>query len=532
MGNMLLLGSILSLLTLSIYTPSAFLLVQDPTSLESTGPYEVDVELESSTHDRLSGESADQTKALLEVHDSFVFATVSFVDPMGTQESIQVELGKQGDIIIKIDEYIASNLQHLIHARNEEGHLHFHEDMHRLEIMNSILFEGHLSILKIYPTNIRINLGFESENRKRILINVNKSDCVNSFQKAMESVSREITAWDASAYEKLEAQHSILISTWDIVEASIADNNQMYAMYFYENARELVQNEDMLFVYDIPSAVPTGIGNVMLGFISLLSVHKNIKIKCQPTVLGNYSKILSSKFVYDNDLDLGKPQVAFASYNLLVMKDEESSFPEVSPHRNDYVVLPDNPRIKAYFSDKYLLNSQFDTSAIPKNVKKRVLSAIRDIVFTSEVRHLQEDVVDRLDHPSAGVTVRSYTAIHEKIDNIATETPHDELPSVYMPQILDLIRNNGIKSLFIAYDNPELLKPIFEPHLSTLGIPVLSLQEHSVEPLVKAAVEVLSLSETTYLIGSNASSFVHLAYWLGRCKHKEVLDPRSATNGC
>ena len=61
--------------------------------------------------------------------------------------------------------------------------------------------------------------------------------------------------------------------------------------------------------------------------------------------------------------------------------------------------------------------------------------------------------MDMLDHPSAGVTVRSYTAIHEKIDNIATETPHDELPSVYMPQILDLIRNNGTKSLFIAYDN-------------------------------------------------------------------------------
>ena len=91
MRNMLLLGSILSLLTLSVYTPSAFLLVQDPTSLESTGRYEVDVELESSTHDsRLSGESLDQTQALLEVHDSFVFATVSFVDPMGTQGSIQV----------------------------------------------------------------------------------------------------------------------------------------------------------------------------------------------------------------------------------------------------------------------------------------------------------------------------------------------------------------------------------------------------------------------------------------------------------
>ena len=80
MGNMLLLGSILSLLTLSVYTPSAFLLVQDPTSSESTGPYEVDVELESSTHDRLSGESADQTKALLEVHDSFVFATSFVID--------------------------------------------------------------------------------------------------------------------------------------------------------------------------------------------------------------------------------------------------------------------------------------------------------------------------------------------------------------------------------------------------------------------------------------------------------------------
>ena len=97
--------------------------------------------------------------------------------------------------------------------------------------------------------------------------------------------------------------------------------------------------------------------------------------------------------------------------------------------------------------------------------------------------------------------------------------------TAYEEAMLAIIRQYGIRTIFMAYDNPALLEPQFESFLislkTTLQIQVMSFDsfdDKPISPLEKAAVEMLTLSRTTHLLGDARSTFLMAAYWFGECR--------------
>jgi len=93
-------------------------------------------------------------------------------------------------------------------------------------------------------------------------------------------------------------QMSVLHNIWDVV-GNLLVLDERHRTHFIANAKKLIDDESVTFLVELPMGIPTGLGNVLRGLVTSLSVHENTKLRNRPEyVLGDYESILNRKHMF------------------------------------------------------------------------------------------------------------------------------------------------------------------------------------------------------------------------------------------
>lgn len=251
-------------------------------------------------------------------------------------------------------------------------------------------------------------------------------------------------------------QLRLLYNIWDVLSNLIVldeKNRQNFVSY----AQELVQNENLTFLVEVPIGIPTGLGNVLRGFITALSIHKNTKLRNRHDyILGNYSSILSEEHIYsplslplvvqqqdnliisdnhhqhqeqEESVSVAETSVvgesssvmsvsteptsnpndqviSFVAWRFLVLKSEEKQESEEVKRRNKRPPLSNvpmlSPQLASLFSPTASVDGIFLRSFIPRPTLHRILNAIKLLKFKDKINHAVENFSKKLIHPSLG----------------------------------------------------------------------------------------------------------------------------------
>lgn len=336
-----------------------------------------------------------------------------------------------------------------------------------------------------------------------------------------------------------------------IVSILDADTRQLVSEFLFKYLAETIgtifseglsvqSKADVQIRVDVPEYIPLGIGSMLKAFVTVVSVHNNVKIgNLHDYILGNYSEILDPSLVSTTDAyEEGFNVIPTFSYRLLVLKAEEHFFPvdSVFFNRSEWTScgVMSNVCIQTWYNPLYFIDQVYNCSAIPAPVVERLLLGFKRVQFLPDILAAVKNHTKLLVEPSLGVSVRSFTAPHEMGDNVTVHHRNIEYSienyglmysaRAYMVEIERVVKEHGIRSLIVAYDNPGLLEQQFAVFIDRLekatSVQVLRFDNTvtlNERPLKKAAVEMLVLSQTTHLIGNRGSTFLDATYWFGEC---------------
>jgi hypothetical protein len=316
---------------------------------------------------------------------------------------------------------------------------------------------------------------------------------------------------------------------------------------YVRRAEELLRDPALEIVFFVPDDV--GIGNVLKGYLTFLSLRNDAKIEINTgTMLGDYRSVLDERHIYraratdvpeEDQQDHAEPEPVF-TYRLLLLRSEEElvrsdvRYAALLPSAEDAATLnfPDNVRLMPLFAPRASIDNVFRRDALPGPVVHRILTAIRRVNFATQISALAYAATDCLVHPSLGVSVRSWRGAHEvnagqgTRDNFDAEQREKYSQEKYENLITSVVVQKEVKSLLITFDSPSLL-PDYAPFLERVrqqhGLEiVLHFLDNdaflSLDLLQQAAVQLLALSKTSYLIGDDRSTFLEAVFWFGECR--------------
>lgn len=429
--------------------------------------------------------------------------------PVHTERS--VETNQCDSLDVKVEEIFQRTAEKIVEEFIDRCYpLDAERVLDRDQVFNDILRSVVHHVFLRYPASIKVTIALPPV-KYAIIVQPGED-----FSAALQKLDNELHH-TTTPDKAIEGMRAVLLESWDVVESVYRRENRNL---FLETARRIVDDTNTYFVYKIPEAIPTGIGNVLSGFLSLKSLHPNTRIEnFYPAVLGNYSLILDERHIFDKSQFSNVTVEYFTTYRLLVLEEEEQYFSADFKERymlSSFMRNPSNPRIVVLFSDNIAIDNMYNPSIIPLPIRQRIVRAVRQVHFTDEIEELVNAAVSRLERPILGVTIRSWTAPHEKDEVIGRSYN----ASAYMHAIRSAIEIYQPRSLLVAFDNPDIA-PLYESSLfSTLPITAYSFFSPTVDvhPLTKAAVELLSLAECEYVLGSRESSFLQAVFWFGKLR--------------
>jgi hypothetical protein len=274
-------------------------------------------------------------------------------------------------------------------------------------------------------------------------------------------------------------------------------------------------NSDMLVV--IKKTFLDGIGNVLKGFITCLSVHAKTVIECNPDyVFGNYDTILEDEFIYKPDENI-IPEYAYTS-RLVVTREEEWSGQQNIVNEYTQTNGCGNPILNDKFFSNYLIDSNYDPSLLIDKLKMRIINTISKIKFKPIIWEEVNNITSNINYSNnnvLGISIRTWKCHHES--DINKKYSADE----YKNQIANLINNNPtIDTVILSLDNHDYLEEYVE-HLVKFPVKIYLLKKAShINELQFALIKTLVLSKSHFLIGSRISTFTELIFWFSECKIK------------
>jgi hypothetical protein len=247
-----------------------------------------------------------------------------------------------------------------------------------------------------------------------------------------------------------------------------------------------------------------GIGNVMKGFISALSVNPNTKIECNPDYrLGGYDSVLDEEHIYS-----GGPCEHFYTCRLLVLREEEDEQENIL-NEFQYTNGCGNPNINHHYSLTKLIDWNYDASRLSVRVRERILRAIDGIRFQERILRSVESYVSQFRQgKTLGISVRTWKASHEQ--NI--DRPYDF--QVYANTIRQFLPS--VSTVVLSVDN-ESVVPEYMDLLQNKHVIVLYPQDTENETQ-RAFIKMLTLARCDLFIGNRISTFTELVFWFSRCK--------------
>jgi hypothetical protein len=247
-----------------------------------------------------------------------------------------------------------------------------------------------------------------------------------------------------------------------------------------------------------------GIGNVMKGFLSALSVNPNTTVECNPEYMyGLYDSVLDSKHIYR-----GGGYEPFYTCRLLVLKSEEP-YQENIANEFQHTSGCGNPALNHHYSTTRLIDWNYDPKKVHARVRTRILAAIQQVVFRPEILRWVNGWTSHFVGPSLGISVRTWKAQHEhNIDRPYNADTYKQAIDALLPRVSTVV---------LSVDTDAVIEEYMQ-HLSTFSGTVIVLRKSEEQnPIQFAFVKALALSKCTYLVANRISTFTELVYWWSGC---------------
>jgi hypothetical protein len=258
-----------------------------------------------------------------------------------------------------------------------------------------------------------------------------------------------------------------------------------------------------------------GIGNVMKGYISALSVNPRSTIQCNPEYrLGRYDAALCPQHIFDEQQWEGIHLQSFYTCRLLVLKEEEDEQPWLASDYNRRPFTTGNAALDGFYSQDTVIDWNYDSSRLAQCVRNRIDRVVGSISFLPAVHALVAGRLGGLPGKSLGVSVRTWKAPHEK--DVGRTYDFE----VYKRAIL--ARLPLVESVVVSVDCADELD-VYVCWLKGLGKEVRVLEWPAEDPTREAFAKMLSLARCDFVVGHRLSTFLELVFWFsGR---KAVIDP-------
>ena len=251
-----------------------------------------------------------------------------------------------------------------------------------------------------------------------------------------------------------------------------------------------------------------GIGNVMKGYISALSVNPNSVIECNPEYsLGRYDTALADKHIYH-----GGPREPFYTCRLLVLKEEEAE-QETIVNEFQYTNGCGNPRLNGAYSMSRLIDWNYDPERVANRVKARVFRILDSLEFRPQISAAVTRYIAQMQGESLGIAVRTWKASHEH--NI--DRPYN--PETYKAAIARELA--GVSTVVLSTDADEALAEYTE-FLAQFPVKTIAFRFTDENATQRAFIKMLTLARCDVLIGNRISSFSELAWWFSRHRARVV----------
>lgn len=251
-----------------------------------------------------------------------------------------------------------------------------------------------------------------------------------------------------------------------------------------------------------------GIGNVMKGFLSALSVNPDSVIECNPSYsLGRYDTVLDPKHIYT-----GGPRMDFYTCRLLVLRSEEEEQQTIL-NEFQYTNGCGNPMLNHHYSNHVLIDWNYDPSRISPRIQERILRTIETIRF-------QPHILDRVSAYTShfqpgrvlGISVRTWKASHEhNIDRPYNRQTYLNAIAPYLPDCSTVVLSVDNESVL-----PEYMDALQHKHVLVLR------HDETENDTQHAFIKMLVLSKCDVFVGNRISTFSELVFWFGGCKHQVI----------
>jgi hypothetical protein len=258
-----------------------------------------------------------------------------------------------------------------------------------------------------------------------------------------------------------------------------------------------------------------GIGNVLKGFISALSINNDVVIECNKEYMyGNYDTILDSKYIYNNNILNNNKKQYFYTCRLLVLLSEENEQENIYnefQHTNGC----GNNELNHYFSFKKLIDWNYDSKIICNTIKTRIINIIQNIQFSPIIidnvsKYINDNNINK---NTLGVSVRTWKGAHE--NNINREYNFQ----VYNDKILDVLcENKFIDKIIFSFDNYNVENDYINLcEKNKINYIILKKPDY-MNDLQYALYKIMILSNCGSCIANRISTFSELIFWFSYCK--------------
>jgi len=263
-----------------------------------------------------------------------------------------------------------------------------------------------------------------------------------------------------------------------------------------------------------------GIGNVLKGFISFLSLNENTKIEYDNNyILGDYQNIFDEKHILHPEDLLNENYTRIFSWRFLILKEEESVQKHLENELTDFSLVDKINNIMNIFSTSVAIDSYYKRELISNAVYDRIMKGIHRITWNTQIMNELKKLEEKITYPSLGISVRTWDASHET--NVTSY--RDFNIERYKTAIETIINDKNWSkenSIYISYDNHKV-EPYFLELLKDYN--VIHFNKENLTQLQYVIIKILLLSKCTHLICNRISTFSELVYWFGEC-NQTVID--------
>jgi len=253
-----------------------------------------------------------------------------------------------------------------------------------------------------------------------------------------------------------------------------------------------------------------GIGNTLIGFISLLSINENTKIENNDNyLLGDYKNILDKIHIVDKE----KKYEHFYSWRFLIL-NEEAKMQQNLEHEftHDFRHIHYINSKMNLFSTNVAIDLCYDRSLICDRIYERIMIGIDRIKWNETILTELNSIRDQINNNTLGISVRTWEGKHET--GVTNYRSYDY--NSYKLAIQKMISQHNIQSIYISYDNDKV-EPSFLELLKDFNIIKYKKPDY-ISELQYVTIKMLLLSKCNFFVCNRISTFSELVFWFNRCK--------------